>query len=193
MSSSIGVSSSGAMSSTTPPSSALHPLYLLEHYLDSQRQQEDDAATAPAINVAKAAQDFQDEILRVADFLYGSTLDGALALLDNPTCITKVVSIPSQRSLYTVRGQDGNSYLCLLPDSATVASVSAASSPIFYCSCRSFLEKSRNNSHDGAACLCKHLLALELLLALQVKGSVVLKTASDDEFGSLILNRMGSR
>jgi hypothetical protein len=47
----------------------------------------------------------QAEILRTVHFLYGNTLEGALAILDAVTVdvtgsITRLISIPSQRSLY---------------------------------------------------------------------------------------------
>jgi hypothetical protein len=176
------------MASTNPPQVARHPLHLLEYYLDSRKQQGEPAsATGSNPELEKANHDnkaTQEEVLRVADFLYGSTLDGALGLLDTPESITKVVSIPSQRSLYLVRGQGDNSYFCLLSDNAQ--------SSVYYCSCRSFLEKSRNSNTHGAACLCKHLLALQLMPTLHVEGSVI-ETVSDEEFGNLILNRIGSR
>jgi hypothetical protein len=179
------------MTSTNPPEVARHPLHLLECYLDSRKQQGEQVAAAATGNnpeLEKADHDkkaTEEEVLRVADFLYGSTLDGALGLLDTPESITKVVSIPSQRTLYLVQGQGDNSYFCLL-------SSDNAQSSVYYCSCRSFLEKSRNSNTHGAACLCKHLLALQLMPALHVNGSVV-ETVSDEEFGNLILNRIGSR
>jgi hypothetical protein len=162
----------------------------LENYLDSRKQQGEPvgaAATAGTESNPDLEKATEEEVLRVADFLYGSTLDGALGLLDTPESITKVVSIPSQRSLHLVRGQGDNSYFCLL-------SFDNSQSSVYYCSCRSFLEKSRNSNTGthGAACLCKHLLALQLMPALHVKGSVI-ETVSDEEFGNLILNRIGSR
>jgi hypothetical protein len=182
------------MAHTNPPQVARHPLHLLECYLDSRKHQgEPDggggtATTGGNPELEKADHDKkarEEEVLRVADFLYGSTLDGALGLLDTPESITKVVSIPSQRSLHLVQGQGDNSYFCLLSSENSQSSV-------YYCSCRSFLEKSRNSNTHGAACLCKHLLALQLMPALHVKGSVI-ETVSDEEFGNLILNRVGSR
>jgi hypothetical protein len=175
------------MASTKLPQVARHPLHLLECYLGSRKQQGEPVA-AMGINpeLEKAHHDkkaTQEEVLRVADFLYGSTLDGALGLLDTPESITEVVSIPSQRSLHLVRGQGDNSYFCLLSSDNTQSSV-------YYCSCRSFLEKSRNGNTHGAASLCKHLLALQLMSPLHVKGSVV-ETVSDEEFGNMILNRIG--
>jgi hypothetical protein len=193
------------MASTNPPQIARHPLNLLEYYLDYRTQQSDSelvAATAisagsntnPEIQIDPSDDDAnakatQEEVLRVADFLYGSTLDGALGLLDTPESINQVVSIPSERSLYLVRGQGDNSYFCLLSNNNNK---SCEQVPVYYCSCRSFLEKSRNSNTHGAACLCKHLLALQLMKVLHVKGSVV-STVSDEEFGNLILSRIASR
>lgn len=151
----------------------------------------------------------QDEILRVVDFLYGNTLEGALSILDaaeTSGSITQVVSIPSQRSLYLVKGSasykrrghkhgggggfdnsmttvmKNSAYLCILPRPTDDL-------PIYYCSCRSFLERSRSSRAGEASCLCKHLLAIRLMKVLGTKP-LRQETMSDAEFASSIVQCM---
>lgn len=144
-----------------------------------------------------------DGIIRVTDFLFGSNssslVEGAFAVLDSAeTIITKVISAASRRSLFLVRGSSARSrgshseyYLCILPDEIIedegVRHHSCGA--LYYCSCRSFLERSRSTS-DSNTCLCKHLLALALLSSLSVKTATV-ETLSDEEFSTLLLTRLG--
>jgi hypothetical protein len=53
-----------------------------------------------------------------------------------------------------------------------------------------FLEKVATAGTHGAACFVQALAPLQLMPALHVKGSVI-ETVSDEEFGNLILNRIG--
>lgn len=97
-----------------PPSSSLHPLLLLDEFLESlekEKQAETDAAKTAAntINVTPSPQQSlekrRDYILRVADFLYGSNmLEAALAVLDTEGAIRQVTAQTSQRSAFLVRG-----------------------------------------------------------------------------------------
>jgi hypothetical protein len=129
-----------------------------------------------------------DEILNVAEFLYGSnTLGSSMALLDASCGITKV-STPAalcKRSLYLVKGsKDAQYYLCF----------SAKENAVDYCSCRSFLEKatklssSTHNSNGSSPSLCKHLLALKLMPYLSVECPEI-TTSSHEEFAKLVLDR----
>ena len=129
-----------------PPSTCLHPLLVLDEYAKSLKRKPnrnelatttDAATTALAMN--SNTSDEIDEILRVADCLFGRMLDGALMILDagssmpsstlSPTfrftstrshtltsqhqsvnhLITKVVSSTSQRTLYFVKGSSSSS------------------------------------------------------------------------------------
>ena len=150
----------------------------------------------------KEIRDKETEILRTVDFLYGNTLEGALAILDtveNAGSITHLVSIPSRRSLYLVKGSasyarskfrggrdksSSDSYLCMVPRPDDDL-------PIYYCSCRSFLERNSSSgtgSGEGA-CLCKHLLAIRLSTVLGVRPTLQ-ETMSDADFSSIVLQRI---
>lgn len=124
-----------------------------------------------------------DEIFRIGDFLFGSTFEGAISILDeSETLITRVVSAPSQRMAYLVTPSgknDPTKYLCLLPRSVI------SQNGIHYCSCRSFLEKNSRSSHLQ---LCKHLLALTLIPHVGVKCATI-ETITDEEFGRLMVTR----
>jgi len=201
-----------------PPCSNLHPLHILESYLESLEAATDtnddvDVNNSGSTPHAQPATAQQDEILRVVDFLFESILEGSLAILNSAeTMIVKAVSAPSQRFLYLVQASSSSSstrrtstgpsdYLCLLPTKPL-----SSSSPSFYfCSCRSFFEKSRaawsvrhtNHQTSGTAAsgrsspsLCKHLLALKLMPLFRVQCSVT-KLISDEEFCRVILSRTG--
>ena len=118
------------------------------------------------------------DIFRVGDLLFGSTLEGALGILD-ANLITRVVSAPSQRMAYLVLPSGGkqvaNKYLCLMPHN----------DGNYYCSCRSFLEK---NSRSTSLQLCKHLLALELMPLVGVTCTTM-ETLTDEEFGRVLVTQ----
>jgi hypothetical protein len=179
-------------------SSSPSEIGLRQRERDRKRQQQEDRR--------------RDEILRTADFLFGgSILEGALAVLDSgESLVTRVVSISSQRSLYLVKGSSSSSqarsqqqaygssslpaaeyYLCLVPNENEA--LQRSSSSIFYCSCRSFLERSRSStasSSSSSSSMCKHLLALSLMTCLGVKAAVV-ETVSDEEFSNFVVSRLG--
>jgi SWIM zinc finger len=147
-----------------------------------------------------------DEILRSADFLYGSTLDGALSLLetDPRRNILLLKSLQSERCMYVVKGNVTSSrsnssnpyvvdasYICMLPsdilnkaENPLITSRNANQSFGYYCSCRSFLEHCRTG-HG----LCKHLLAIKLMRPLGVECSVI-ELVSDLEYCKVALQRM---
>jgi len=168
-------SSSNAFTDLKPPSSCLHPLSVLDQYLESMNPKENsDAGTSKT----------HDEVLQVVDFLYGNTLEGALHILDDAEAVIRQI-VCNSRSLYLVRSssysrgkEDPSSYLCILPSKD-------CSHPIYYCSCRSFLERSRSTG----ICLCKHLLALRLMPVLQVQCTTV-DTVSDKEFANHVIQQM---
>lgn len=174
------------------PTQCLDPLCVLEHHLESVKPQD---------RSVERNVDRQDEILRVADFLFGKTLNGALALLEPPSkpslsapsvsptqpttsCITRITSLPSQRTMYFVEGSSGGrqspqaDYLCMANNDQD---------GLLYCSCRAFWEKTKAASSNKV--VCKHLLAIKLLPALGIKESVV-EAVSDEEFSKLVLSRM---
>lgn len=145
-----------------------------------------------------------DDILRTADFLFGSTLDGALALLDgDPTeQITQLVSLRSNRSTYLVKGlslhrrnsgasrvRNDSCYLCMVPTSSNIdVTAGYGDSSLYYCSCRSFFERCR--AMTSGPILCKHLLAIKLAAILKIEYPI-LEVNSEKEYGELILQHIG--
>lgn len=152
---------------------------------------------------------YVNEILRTADFLYGSALDGALSLLetDPRRDILRLVSLQSRRCMYIVKGSSTNgrggyqsnpigtdsSYMCMLPELSTDISdqaedasciVRESNPSTYYCSCRSFLERCRTGNG-----YCKHLLAIKLMPVLCIECSVI-ELASDDEYCKNALQRI---
>lgn len=162
---------------------------LLNDYLSSVESLQSDAAepqSSVAHQIPAMQQRQEDDILRAVDFLYGKTTEGALAILDAAGSISKVISTTSQRSVYLVKGSSSSrgseeSYLCLVPQFSDDV-------PIYFCSCRSFLEKNRHPTNEGS-CLCKHLLAIRLMSVLKVQP-VLMETASDDEFANILMQRL---
>lgn len=135
----------------------------------------------------------EDDILRTVDFLYGKTMEGALAILDaaENNSISKVISTATERSAYLVKGSSSysfrgkfssdESYFCIVPHFSDDV-------PIYYCSCRSFLERNRHPVNEGT-CLCKHLLAVRLMPVLKIKP-VLIETVSDDDFANILMQRI---
>lgn len=167
-----------------PQSGTHEPLKILQAFL------------AHHSTTQKGDTDSFGSICRVGYDLFGSTFEGAISILDvAETLITRVISAPSQRTAYLVTSSGGKQtttakYLCLIPPTTTTTTTSRnsslSSSPVYYCSCRSFLEKNNRSQHLQ---LCKHLLALALLP--HVGGDAVkyntIETLSDEEFGRLIV------
>jgi hypothetical protein len=144
------------------------PLTTFEKYLTISHQ--DSSNNINAVDSSHSSQSRStDEILRVADALFGANLlYGAISILDrchpdsgssnhrihnNNRSIARVES-PSQRALYTVSGQKPpphrgggggrgsahSSYLCYYTPY------------LHYCSCRSFLEKCRAGGISRTGC-----------------------------------------
>ena len=178
-----------------PPASSLHPLLLLDEFLESLKKPapaketnaEDDetridANNDNAVTAATRAQSLdkrRDYILRVVDFLYGgSMLEAALAVLDTEGAIRQVTAHPSERHAFLVRGASrqnnvATDYFCLVE-----------SDGLQYCSCRSYFERAKNDPKG----LCKHLLALKLMLPLEC--SFRKETVPDAEFSGYLLRRI---
>lgn len=157
------------------------PLSVLTAYLTTMHQKEPCSKAPPTPKEL-------EEIFRLGDFLFGSTFEGALPILDaSESLVTKVVSAPSQRTAYLVisSGKQACTYLCLMPTTTTTTTKGERCSSNYYCSCRSFLEKNVRSPHLN---LCKHLVALSFL---PIVGShcTTIETLTDEEFGRLIVSR----
>ena len=210
----------------TPPPTSLHPLSVLNQYIASlddeqpstqrakQQRQDEILKTADFLFGAAAL----DGALGVLEQNCSSTT-AAPAAADGGVCSLNVTRLQSPcRSLYTVKGSASRAgrgwggaaaaaggaqpadscYLCLLPtgDEHDKQEATASSSPIYYCSCRSFLEKSRHHNSSVAggaaaapAIVCKHLLALKLMPVLGLTCTTV-ELPSEDEFSRAVLQRV---
>jgi hypothetical protein len=169
------------------------------HLFDSYVQQK---------NASQCPHD--DEILRVADFMFGSaTLDGALQVLQPVVpggvgFIRQIRSITSSSCLYLVRRHGSEStttthYFCFLPPPS-----GNLLHDIVYCSCRSFLERSVKAHHQQRhrapsptrpcgppSVYCKHLLAIRLATALRLDHCCqVTEVLSDEELSNQVMERI---
>lgn len=163
---------------TIPPPNVTEPSLALEMFLSS-------------LNTENASEEDKekkrDSILITSDDLFGSALDGAIAILDSAESVaTKITSPASGRYLYFVRGQGNKdkgpqSYVCILPTEKDIF-------PVTFCSCRSFFELSKCQSQNPR--WCKHLLALQLMPHLNVKCAIV-ETQSDIDYSRLVRHRIG--
>jgi hypothetical protein len=189
------------------PLHALHPLHVLDQYLASiesrERKRDDivnenDLATeqrpcCPTVITDKEEAKRREEVIRVADFLYGgSSLESALGVLDTDGAIRKICSYPSNRQAYLVQGtttttrsgrNNGGAtdvYFCLFDPSSPFDDKGG----FYYCSCRSFFEKAKSDP----LVLCKHLLALKLMPHLNCFCQV--EEVSDSAFASLLMRQV---
>lgn len=175
-----------------PPASSLHPLLLLDEFLESLEttnaanedtvKDDDQKVAANDENAAQALDKRRDYILRVADYLYGgSMLEASLAVLDTDGAIRQVTAHPSERQAFLVRGAASRQsrvttdYFCLS---------SSGDNGIQYCSCRSYFERAKSDPKG----LCKHLLALKLMKPLECPCRK--ETIPDAEFSGYLLRRM---
>lgn len=166
-----------------PDSGTLEPLPILQAFLSHR---------------APAADDL-DDVFRTLESILGSSnaCEGVFSILDtSATLITRVVSAPSQRTAYLVTSSSSSGtaakYLCLLPPSSDCHSSSSSSwsnNSIYYCSCRSYLEKNNRSQHVQP---CKHLLALILLPHIDVATCHTVETLTDEEFGRLLVRSTSS-
>jgi hypothetical protein len=98
---------------------------------------------------------------------------------------------------------------CILSDELPLhyAFANKNSSPLSYCSCRSFFELNRTTSHemcesDGAISLCKHLLAIKLLPVFDTRLTIApehektqfhlptMEVASEEDYSRAIIQRL---
>lgn len=176
------------------------PLLLLESFLSSEMTLDTNPSVISSITSpngdsrSRGAPETLETVFRVADFLFGSTLEGAISILDgSETLITRIISAPSQRTAYLVTSSNGcarnntkpsNKYLCLIPREKDGDDASCCNKNYYYCSCRSFMDK---NARSRTLHPCKHLLALILLPHVGVACRTI-ETLSDAEFGKMLVN-----
>ena len=189
-----------ALDSHIPPYT-LHPLHLLDKYLESTEiwdaecsgQENDNESTGPketkpAREVSDKLKKKREELLRAADFLYGgSSLESALIVLDTDRAITQICATPSNRKAYLVQGTSRSGhgrntnleiYFCLFEP------ISPVKDAFYYCSCRSFFERAKSDQYE----LCKHLLALKLMPHLGCSCNI--EQVSDSDFANLLMRRV---
>ena len=155
------------LSSSDEARTTTHPLHLLDEFLEGRNQK---TTSSPSDEKKQ-----QDELLRATDFLMGDILEGALSVLDDASTTIRHVCAP-HRSVYLVV-RAGNStkktayYYCQMTNHYS------------YCSCRSYLERSKTQHHA----LCKHLLALKLMSHLGI--SCPTENVSVEDFGTIVMLR----
>jgi hypothetical protein len=164
-----------------PPSMTKNPLSQLDEALkqftnDIQNHNDHDSSNnnnnAEANNINN--NNPTNKLLNVTEFLFGTNLlTSTVSIIDNGWNLITELIAPSGRTVHLIRGSKGDeTYLCL------------TGSGQYYCSCRSFLEKSSKVSLmtvAGAGTIvnsttkrqqqpqrnhppiCKHLLALKLV------------------------------
>lgn len=203
------MSDSSFLPTYDPNSGTQDPLRLLQVYLSeriqSNNQMDLDDNVEPSSsslgnlntttsthnnNKNKESSSLLPDIFRVGDFLFGTTFEGAIAILDAAeSLITRVISAPSQRTAFLVTSSSGKqvaTYLCLLPQSSKEGNqIATTTSCTYYCSCRSFLEKNARSLHFQ---LCKHLLAITILPHVGVQCKTI-ETLTDQEFGRVLVSR----
>lgn len=161
----------------SPPSKAhLHAPLQLENFLALLTS---DNGIGEPLN-QQSFEKRRDKILLAAEFIFGSShLSASLALLDNyESSITRVSS--PHRSLWLVRGSSDQAYMCFAREDTP---------NLYYCSCRSYLEKTTKKASEDQRLpeLCKHLLALKLIPALQINCPHL--TLPDKDFAKLVMDR----
>lgn len=190
---------------TKPPGQFLHPILLLDEYLSNMDDHADACPDGGAGDILdeqllqkqttnstkeETLEKKRNHTLQVADFLYGgSILEAALAVLDENDAIHRIQS-ESGRSAFVVKGMSRSGsrrnsssathYFCLIPTKEQVRKRTG----IYFCSCRSYFERAKQ---DPKA-LCKHLLALKLMVHLE--HSEKEEKVSDTDFAKILLNRV---
>eukprot|EP00978_Attheya_sp_CCMP212_P036680 scaffold168143_cov48-Attheya_sp.AAC.1 len=127
-----------------PPRTARHPLHLLDSFLESLEQQQDDTVNRSGnhnakstcheslsqmnqhLKARKAAEEKRRLVLKVANFAYGGTkkgslLEAAVTVLDNhvTSAVRLLRTVPSDRIAYLVRGSSVNNTSNTTPAYAT--------------------------------------------------------------------------
>ena len=174
---------------TNPPEAALYPALAFEAFLQSLEtfHCQPEGAITISNNDAKGRNDAdvcteyvpnschslvrKQELLKTAEYLFGSMLEGALSTLDSYV-ITEVQSVQSRRRMFVLanpyakssnkRQDEPQTYLCILPQSAQpsmeeceqndnssinnvdVDSISAGAVQFHFCSCRSYFERTKS-------------------------------------------------
>jgi len=113
------------------------------------------------IESLKGGIDVLNDLLALDVLIGPETLDRAIGLLEADT-ITRFESQSSKRECFHVKGDHHTTYLCVED----------------FCSCHGFAARS-----DRIIPMCKHLLAVQLSIGLQVGRTVFL---SDDIFGDML-------
>jgi hypothetical protein len=147
-----------------------------------------------------------DDVLKTFDFLFGSTLDGAIALVDGDLTrkITRLTSTATGQTMYLVKGlspdtrsgistgsnsRNNAGYFCVVPESSGLDVTGGyGDSSLYYCSCRSFFE--RNRVASSGPVLCKHILAIKLSAILKIEYRI-LAVKSDKEYSEIMLQHVG--
>ena len=178
------------------PSQAPHPLHLLDQYLGSIEKVETERNSQGIDNKPEETKKAQEnaavilakrreEILRVADYLYGgSSLESALSVLDTEGSVRQICATPSLRGAYLVQGTQKpgtrrsssvDNYFCLFQPKLNKKAA------FYYCSCRSFFERAKHDQSN----ICKHLIALMLMPHLGCSCKVEL--VSDSDYASMLM------
>ena len=172
-----------------PPDAALHPVLAFEAFLQSLETSHCQPEGTITIsnndvnsrNDADNCSDYvpnsgqyltrKQELLKMADYLFGSMLEGALSTLYSYV-ITEIQSVQSRRRMFVLanpyakssskRQDEPQTYLCILPQSAQpsteeseqnkissinnvdVASISGGAVQFHFCSCRSYFERTKS-------------------------------------------------
>jgi hypothetical protein len=188
------------------PEASLNPLHLLLVFLDSLELLPHHGNESPPTATeteSKAEQAKQRHILKVADFLFGSTLEKALVTLDKAT-IKCIKSVPSGRCIFLVQNknrekrstgkEDSGNYFCILPKLSS--SQTSGRKGFHFCSCPAFYRTNKSlpsdvHKEDSSHCFscCKHLLALKLLPYFGVSCEVV-EYVTEDDFGKRIVREL---
>ena len=159
----------------TPTRAQMHPVFQFHDFLQSFALDNDDTDS----NLERVIEEKRDQAISVAEFLFGSAMvTTALTLFDNPGSFTRISS--PHRSLWLIRGSSDLSYMCFACDETP---------DLYYCSCRSYLEKTTKTMAEEAGLpeLCKHLLALKLIPVLRIEPLQL--TVPDKDFAQLVLER----
>jgi hypothetical protein len=188
-----------------------------------QQKQQDEILLVADFLFARSCLDGALQVLEQGSTVGSSHTTTVISLngKSSNTChgVTRLQS--PQRFLFVVKGQstsgkqgyrghsESSSYLCFVPEqhgaigpfnhSDGEYTADEGAMGIYYCSCRSFLERSRASPPSAVASalttttstesLCKHLLALKLMPALGMVPCT-LEFASDEELGQEVAQRL---
>lgn len=191
-----------ACKSLRPPESTFHPIVALDTFLSSLRPIESTHVGQMTQNISVApdggerVQSRRKLILRVANTLFGSMLEGALCTLDSYS-ITEIVAMQSKRRFVVLvnaptlrRGsskqEEPGHHFCLVPDLMSGGQVG-----LQFCSCRSYFERNKVSMVKRYAnaqpfAVCKHILALKLRPYLQDDNKIT-DTVTEEQFSQEVV------